>query len=160
MAVPDFPAGAAWFNAPPLRLDRELRGKVVLLDLWTYCCVNCLHVLPDLAFLERKFEGRPLAVVGVHSAKFDNEKDDEAIRSAGAPPSCPSPKIARLRARCLCSAVRAAPPAPPASVPAPWRVWLPLRRGRERGAAHARVSSPRCLALPLSALLPSPSPLQ
>jgi len=42
-----------------------------------------MHVLPDLAFLERKYESSPLAVVGVHSAKFENEKDVEAIRSAG-----------------------------------------------------------------------------
>ena len=53
---------------------RELRGKVVLLDFWTYCCINCMHVLPDLAALEQKYSGRPVAVVGVHSAKFDNEK--------------------------------------------------------------------------------------
>lgn len=42
-----------------------------------------MHVLPDLAFLERKYAGSPVAVVGVHSAKFDNEKDLEAIRNAG-----------------------------------------------------------------------------
>ncbi len=53
---------------------RELRGKVVVLDFWTYCCINCMHVLPELAALERKYAGRPVAVVGVHSAKFDNEK--------------------------------------------------------------------------------------
>ncbi|KAK9802067.1 hypothetical protein WJX73_010192 [Symbiochloris irregularis] len=80
--VPEFPAGATWFNAPPLKLGRELRGRVVLLDFWTYCCINCMHVLPDLAALEQKYRGRPVTVVGVHSAKFDNEKDDTAIRSA------------------------------------------------------------------------------
>ena len=53
---------------------RELKGKVVVLDFWTYCCINCMHVLPELAALERKYAGRPVAVVGVHSAKFDNEK--------------------------------------------------------------------------------------
>ena len=47
---------------------------MVLLDFWTYCCINCMHILPDLAALERKYAGRPVAVVGVHSAKFDNEK--------------------------------------------------------------------------------------
>ena len=45
-----------------------------MLDFWTFCCINCLHVLPELAALEAKFEGKPFAVVGVHSAKFDNEK--------------------------------------------------------------------------------------
>ena len=47
---------------------------MVVLDFWTYCCINCMHVLPELAALERKYAGRPVAVVGVHSAKFDNEK--------------------------------------------------------------------------------------
>ena len=53
---------------------RELRGKVVLLDFWTYCCVNCMHVLPELAALEAKYANQAVVVVGVHSAKFDNEK--------------------------------------------------------------------------------------
>jgi thiol-disulfide isomerase/thioredoxin len=57
-AVPEFPLGADWLNAPTLRLDRELRGKVVLLDFWTYCCINCMHILPDLAYLEKKFQGK------------------------------------------------------------------------------------------------------
>ena len=53
---------------------RELRGRVLVLDFWTYCCINCMHVLPDLAALERAYAGQPVTVVGVHSAKFDNEK--------------------------------------------------------------------------------------
>ena len=75
-------AGADWLNAPPLRLDRELRGRVVVLDFWTYCCINYIHVLPALARLERKYEGKPVTVVGVHSAKFTNEKDSAAVRAA------------------------------------------------------------------------------
>lgn len=75
-------AGADWLNAPPLRLDRELRGRVVVLDFWTYCCINCLHVLPALARLERKYANQPVTVVGVHSAKFTNEKDSAAVRAA------------------------------------------------------------------------------
>jgi thiol-disulfide isomerase/thioredoxin len=81
-SAPEFPNSAEWFNAPPLRLARELRGRVVVLDFWTYCCINCMHILPDLAELEQKYDGQPLTVVGVHSAKFDNEKDSSAIRSA------------------------------------------------------------------------------
>jgi len=83
--VPEFPASAAggWLNVRrPLTLSRDLRGKVVVLDFWTYCCVNCMHVLPDLARLERRHEGEALAVVGVHSAKFDNERDPDAVRNA------------------------------------------------------------------------------
>ena len=51
-----------------------LKGKVLVLDFWTYCCINCMHVLPELAALEHKYAGQPVCVVGVHSAKFDNEK--------------------------------------------------------------------------------------
>jgi len=61
---------------------QDLKGKVVVLDFWTYCCINCMHVLPDLAYLENKYRERPMTVVGVHSAKFDNEKDSGAIRNA------------------------------------------------------------------------------
>ena len=54
----------------------------MLLDFWTYCCINCLHVLPDLSYLEKKYGDRPFAVVGCHSAKFDNEKDRAHVREA------------------------------------------------------------------------------
>src|SRR5262249_1444644 len=59
----------------------DLRGKVVVLDFWTLCCINCIHVLPDLAKLEKKYANQ-LVVIGVHSAKFDNEKNSESIRKA------------------------------------------------------------------------------
>jgi thiol-disulfide isomerase/thioredoxin len=74
--------GTAWFNTPqPLTLA-NLRGKLVLLDFWTYCCINCLHVLDDLKYLEAKYAGRPLAVIGVHSPKFTNEDNPESVRQA------------------------------------------------------------------------------
>ncbi|XP_059652279.1 protein SUPPRESSOR OF QUENCHING 1, chloroplastic isoform X2 [Cornus florida] len=80
--VPEFPSKLDWLNAAPLQLQRDLKGKVVVLDFWTYCCINCMHVLPDLEFLEKKYKDMPFTVVGVHSAKFDNEKDLESIRNA------------------------------------------------------------------------------
>ncbi|CAN0914071.1 Protein SUPPRESSOR OF QUENCHING 1, chloroplastic [Linum grandiflorum] len=80
--VPEFPSKLDWLNTAPLQFRRDLKGKVVLLDFWTYCCINCMHVLPDLEFLERKYKDMPFTVVGVHSAKFDNEKDLEAIKNA------------------------------------------------------------------------------
>ena len=52
LKAPDFPKGKEWFNSPSLSLERELRGKIVVLDFWTYCCINCIHVLPDLTWLE------------------------------------------------------------------------------------------------------------
>lgn len=80
--APDFPADAQWLNTRnPLGL-KALRGKVVVLDFWTYCCINCIHILPDLKYLEDKYAGQPFLVLGVHSAKFTNEKEKANIREA------------------------------------------------------------------------------
>ncbi|MGP9539617.1 thioredoxin-like domain-containing protein [Brachybacterium sp. AOP43-C2-M15] len=71
--------GRGWLNTGGVDLDLEaLRGKIVLLDFWTFCCVNCLHVLDELRPLEQKWE-QELVVVGVHSPKFEFEKDPEAL---------------------------------------------------------------------------------
>jgi thiol-disulfide isomerase/thioredoxin len=71
--------GTGWINsAGPIRME-DLRGKVVVLDFWTYCCINCHHVLPDLARLEEKYKNE-LVVIGVHTAKFFAERDTENIR--------------------------------------------------------------------------------
>ena len=79
--APDLSGGAAWLNTEkPITLE-DLKGKIVLLDFWTFCCINCIHTLPDLAKLEKKYE-KELVVIGVHSAKFDNEKVTENIRKA------------------------------------------------------------------------------
>jgi thiol-disulfide isomerase/thioredoxin len=73
--------GVAWLNtAGPLRL-KDLKGKIVLLDFWTLCCINCIHTLPDIAKLEKKYADQ-LVVIGVHSPKFENEKSTESIRKA------------------------------------------------------------------------------
>ncbi|MCA1618217.1 MAG: redoxin domain-containing protein [Acidobacteria bacterium] len=77
--APELEGGRGWLNTErPLTLA-GLRGKVVLLDFWTYGCINCLHVIPDLKRLEEKYPNE-LVVIGVHSAKFDNEKETENIR--------------------------------------------------------------------------------
>ncbi len=81
--APEFPAESTWLNTRrPLTMAQDLRGRVVLLDFWTYCCINCMHVLPALARLEKRLAGEPFAVVGVHSAKFISEKDPRNIRRA------------------------------------------------------------------------------
>ena len=68
-----------WLNVPaPLTLA-ALRGKVVLLDFWTYGCINCMHILPGLRRLEEKYRDE-LVVIGVHSGKFDAERNTENIR--------------------------------------------------------------------------------
>ena len=77
--APEFPAGLDWLNCPrPLTLS-DLRGKIVLLDFWTYGCVNCMHVIPDLKRLEAKYP-HELVVIGVHTAKFEHEAETENIR--------------------------------------------------------------------------------
>ena len=79
-AAVEFPEGAEWLNTDhPITLE-ELKGKVVLLDFWTYCCINCMHVIPELRRLEERYP--ELVVVGVHSAKFDNERARDNIAAA------------------------------------------------------------------------------
>ncbi|XP_038071189.1 NHL repeat-containing protein 2-like [Patiria miniata] len=82
--VQDFPEGLEWFNTKqPLSLHRDLRGKLVVLDFFTYCCINCMHILPDLELLEERFPvSDGLIVVGVHSAKFENEKSSANVLNA------------------------------------------------------------------------------
>ncbi len=81
MTAPDFPGGAEWLNTERPLSIRDLRGKVVVLDFWTYCCINCMHVIPDLKKLEKKYASE-LVVIGVHSAKFTTERETDNIRQA------------------------------------------------------------------------------
>ncbi|MDF5714056.1 MAG: thioredoxin-like domain-containing protein [Rhizonema sp. NSF051] len=79
--APELPQDFPWLNTDtPLSL-KQLKGRVIILDFWTYCCINCLHILPDLKYLEQKYKDS-LTIIGVHSAKFDNEKETENIRQA------------------------------------------------------------------------------
>lgn len=79
--APELSGGTAWLNTlKPLTLA-DLKGKVVLLDFWTYCCINCMHIIPDLKKLEAKYPGE-LVIIGIHSAKFENERDADNIRQA------------------------------------------------------------------------------
>src|ERR671938_1367970 len=77
--APELEGGRGWLNTDRPLSIAALRGKVVLLDFWTYGCVNCMHIIPDLKRLEAKYANQ-LVVIGVHSAKFDNEKETENIR--------------------------------------------------------------------------------
>ncbi len=79
--VKDFPTDREWLNTGrPLKL-RECKGKFVVLDFWTYCCINCMHILPELKKLEHAYPNN-VVVIGVHSAKFDTEQDTKNIRDA------------------------------------------------------------------------------
>ena len=75
--LPQYP----WLNTDKPFSLKQLRGRILILDFWTYCCINCLHVLPDLKYLEQKYKDS-VTVIGVHSAKFDHEKETENIRQA------------------------------------------------------------------------------
>lgn len=82
ISAPELNGGLGWFNvSKPLTLKSDLQGKIVLLDFWTYCCINCMHIIPNLKMLEKKYE-KELVVIGVHSAKFSNEKESQNIRTA------------------------------------------------------------------------------
>ena len=74
--------GRAWLNTGGRELTlRELRGKIVLLDFWSFCCINCLHVLDELRPLEEKYPD-VLVTIGVHSPKFAHEADAAALEAA------------------------------------------------------------------------------
>lgn len=93
--VTELPQGAAWLNVSrALNLRQDLRGKLSIFEcalspvlfgertpgqadcltlhsFWTFCCINCIHVLPELDELERKYADRPVTFIGIHSAKFE-----------------------------------------------------------------------------------------
>lgn len=79
IAAPGFDGAVEWLNvADPIAIE-QLRGKVVLLDFWTYGCVNCMHVLRDLKTLAQRFPDE-LIVIGIHSPKFPNERSSDNLR--------------------------------------------------------------------------------
>ncbi|KAJ8950444.1 hypothetical protein NQ318_010321 [Aromia moschata] len=82
--IEDFDEGLEWFNvSEPLSFKKHLKGKIVVLDFFTYCCINCMHIIPDLREIENQFSVEDgLVVIGVHSAKFENEKVSSNILAA------------------------------------------------------------------------------
>ena len=81
-AAPDFTGADGWLNTEKPISIASLKGQVVIVDFWTYCCINCIHIMPDLKFLEEKYKNDPVVVIGVHSGKFNEEKDADHIRQA------------------------------------------------------------------------------
>ena len=79
IAAPSLDGAVGWLNvAAPISIE-QLRGKIVILDFWTYGCINCMHILRDLKTLETRFP-EELVVIGVHSPKFTNEKDHDHLK--------------------------------------------------------------------------------
>ena len=98
--APSLDGGVAWINtAGPIDL-KQLRGKFVLLDFWTYCCINCMHILPELKKLEHAYPNE-IVVIGVHSAKFETEEDSKNIADAVAALRNRAPGGQRRRAQDL-----------------------------------------------------------
>ncbi len=81
ITAPDFPSGLQWLNTDKPFSIKDFRGKLVLIDFWTYCCINCIHIMPDLRILEEKYKNE-LVVIGVHSAKFLTERGTDNIQQA------------------------------------------------------------------------------
>lgn len=79
--APEFIAGGQWFNSPALSM-RELRGKVVLVDFWTYTCINCIRTLPYLTSWHEKYKDKGLVIVGVHTPEFEFEKNPDNVKKA------------------------------------------------------------------------------
>lgn len=77
--APELTGGKGWLNTDKPLSIAGLKGKVILLDFWTYGCINCIHIIPHLKEFEAKYADQ-LVVIGVHSAKFTNEGETENIR--------------------------------------------------------------------------------
>ena len=78
---PSLAGAAAWLNSPPLTIE-GLRGKVVLVDFWTYSCINCLRALPYVRAWDEKYGSFGVAVVSIHSPEFAFERDVDNVRRA------------------------------------------------------------------------------
>jgi cytochrome c biogenesis protein CcdA/thiol-disulfide isomerase/thioredoxin len=79
--APDVSGISAWVNSPPLSIPK-LRGKVVLVDFWTYSCINCLRTLPYLKSWDERYRSRGLVILGVHTPEFGFEHDLGNVRAA------------------------------------------------------------------------------
>ena len=80
-AKPDLSGATAWINSQPLTFA-SLRGKVVLVDFWTYSCINCLRTLPYIKAWNEKYKDSGLVIIGVHTPEFPFEKDEANVRKA------------------------------------------------------------------------------
>jgi cytochrome c biogenesis protein CcdA/thiol-disulfide isomerase/thioredoxin len=81
VTLPDLSGATAWINSPPLTAE-SLRGKVVVVDFWTYSCINCLRSLPTIQAWYDKYKDSGLVVLGVHTPEFPFEKDETNVRKA------------------------------------------------------------------------------
>ena len=79
--APEITGITHWLNSPPLKLS-DLRGKVVLVDFWTFGCINCVNTLPQITKLHEKYKDKGLIIIGVHSPEFPFEKSTTNVATA------------------------------------------------------------------------------
>jgi thiol-disulfide isomerase/thioredoxin/sugar lactone lactonase YvrE len=79
---PGLAKARGWLNVTRTPNENDLAGRVVVLDFWTSCCINCIHTIPTLSMLEKKYATDPFLVIGVHTQKFDAEPEVERLRAA------------------------------------------------------------------------------
>ncbi|MEM3791267.1 MAG: thioredoxin-like domain-containing protein [Candidatus Micrarchaeaceae archaeon] len=77
----EIPEEFEWINSKRIKVE-ELKSHVVVFDFWTYCCINCIHMVPVLRKVEEKYKGKPVVVIGIHSAKFSEESEKKNIEEA------------------------------------------------------------------------------
>jgi cytochrome c biogenesis protein CcdA/thiol-disulfide isomerase/thioredoxin len=81
ITTPNFDGAVQWLNSPPLTAE-SLKGKVVLVDFWTYSCINCLRAIPYVRAWAEKYKDQGLVVIGVHSPEFAFEKNVDNVKKA------------------------------------------------------------------------------
>jgi cytochrome c biogenesis protein CcdA/thiol-disulfide isomerase/thioredoxin len=79
--APEFAGIEKWINSSPLTMQ-ELKGKVVLIDFWTYSCINCIRTLPYITEWDKKYRDKGLVIIGVHAPEFEFEKKPENVQKA------------------------------------------------------------------------------
>ncbi|HSX60267.1 MAG TPA: thioredoxin family protein [Tahibacter sp.] len=79
--APEFTGIASWLNSPPLTRE-QLRGKVTLVEFWTYSCINCVHVIPHIKRWHANYRDKGLVVVGVHTPEYDDDKPLANVKAA------------------------------------------------------------------------------
>ncbi|MDR7134317.1 thiol-disulfide isomerase/thioredoxin [Lysobacter niastensis] len=79
--APEFTGIERWFNSPPLTMA-GLKGKVVLVEFWTYECINCIHVMPHVKQWHQRYHDQGLVVVGVHTPEYDEERIAANVKAA------------------------------------------------------------------------------
>src|SRR5258708_2877851 len=77
--MPELSGATVWLNTKPLTAN-TLRGKVVLVDFWTYSCINCLRAIPYVKAWDAKYRSQGLIVIGVHAPEFDFERDSSNVK--------------------------------------------------------------------------------